>query len=171
VKHLDKVQTKSLAYFKWLRAQVQPTTLTLPHLRRLSYPNQTFVKLSSSSSSPTSERTLSFEVINNSSSDSDSVKALTETQAGPTELDLQASSTANSNLTEMMNTAPVRILKPNVPTMGNLIKACRDKWNAWTGGKPKPSWVGLKDSATTFKSPNQLRSTYPSSEEWEAGGG
>jgi hypothetical protein len=28
---------------------------------------------------------------------------------------------------------------------------------------PKPSWVGLKDSTTTYESPNQLRSTYPSS--------
>jgi hypothetical protein len=54
-------------------------------------------------------------------------------------------------------------LKPAIPTMGNLVQASKDEWNAWTGGKPKPSWVGLEDSTATYESPNQLRSTYPSS--------
>jgi hypothetical protein len=47
--------------------------------------------------------------------------------------------------------------------MGNLVQSSKDEWNAWTGRKPKPSWVGLKDSTTTYEWPNQLRSTYPSS--------
>jgi hypothetical protein len=60
-------------------------------------------------------------------------------------------------------TTTTTILKPPVPTMGNLVQASRDEWNAWTGGKPKPSWVGLEDSTATYESPNQLRSTHPSS--------
>jgi hypothetical protein len=47
--------------------------------------------------------------------------------------------------------------------MGDLVQSSKDEWNAWTGGKPKPSWVGLEDSTATFESPNQLRSTHPSS--------
>jgi hypothetical protein len=47
--------------------------------------------------------------------------------------------------------------------MGALVQASKDEWNAWTGGKPQPSWVGLKDSTATYESPNQLRSMYPSS--------
>jgi hypothetical protein len=58
---------------------------------------------------------------------------------------------------------PTGILKPTVPTMGDLVQSSKDEWNAWTGGKPKPSWVGLEDSTATFESPNQLRSTHPSS--------
>jgi hypothetical protein len=54
-------------------------------------------------------------------------------------------------------------IKPTVPNMGELVQASKDEWNAWTGGKPKPSWVGLEDSAATYESPNQLRSTYASS--------
>jgi hypothetical protein len=56
-------------------------------------------------------------------------------------------------------TDPTGILKPVIPTMGDLVQASKDVWNAWTGGKPKPSWAGLEDSTTTYKSPNQLRST------------
>jgi hypothetical protein len=58
---------------------------------------------------------------------------------------------------------PDGILKPTVPTMGNLVQSSRDKWNAWTGRRPMPSWVGLKNRTASYESPNQLRSsTYPS---------
>jgi hypothetical protein len=63
----------------------------------------------------------------------------------------------------MLTPTPTGILKPTVPTMGDLVQSSKDEWNAWTGGKPKPSWVGLEDSTATYESPNQLHSTYPSS--------
>jgi hypothetical protein len=54
-------------------------------------------------------------------------------------------------------------IKPTIPIMGALVQASRDKWNAWTGGKPKPSWVRLEDSTANYESPSQLCSKYPSS--------
>jgi hypothetical protein len=58
---------------------------------------------------------------------------------------------------------PAGILKPAIPTKGNLVQSSKDEWNAWTGGRPMPSWVGLENRTATYESPNQLRSTYPSS--------
>jgi hypothetical protein len=63
----------------------------------------------------------------------------------------------------MTSTTSTGTLQPLVPTMGALVQASKDEWNAWTGGKPQPSWVGLEDSTATYESPNQLRSMYPSS--------
>ena len=35
------------------------------------------------------------------------------------------------------------------PTVGGHIQSCYYEWVAWTGGKPKPNWKGLDDSAET----------------------
>jgi hypothetical protein len=77
-------------------------------------------------------------------SDTDSIKDLIPTQVNPIELlSIQEdrhptgffTSSANQNLSEMS------ALKPTTPTMGNLVQASKDEWNAsWMGGKPnKPS--------------------------------
>jgi hypothetical protein len=52
--------------------------------------------------------------------------------------------------------------KPLKPTMGDLTQVSDTAWDAWTGGRPKPSWVGL-DNLNGLDSPNQLRPIYASS--------
>ena len=46
--------------------------------------------------------------------------------------------------------------------MGDLTQVSDTAWDAWTGGKPKPSWVGL-DNLNGLDSPNQLCPIYASS--------
>jgi hypothetical protein len=52
--------------------------------------------------------------------------------------------------------------KPLKPTMGDLTQVSDTGWDAWTGGRPKPSWSGLDDT-DGLDSPNQLRPIYASS--------
>jgi hypothetical protein len=56
------------------------------------------------------------------------------------------------------------VVKPTEPNNGGVLSNPDGKWDIWTGGKPKYDWSGLDiNAATTFESPNQLRSTYSSS--------
>jgi hypothetical protein len=56
------------------------------------------------------------------------------------------------------------VVKPTEPNNGGVLSNPDGKWDVWTGGKPKYDWSGLDiNAATTFESPNQLRSTYASS--------
>jgi hypothetical protein len=49
--------------------------------------------------------------------------------------------------------------KPVAPLIGGITLVTKDKWSAWTGGKPNHTWTGLDSSIALLKhtSPNQLR--------------
>ena len=45
--------------------------------------------------------------------------------------------------------------------MGGLFLSSKDEYATWTGGKPKPDWMGLDSSApASMCSPNQIRPMY-----------
>ena len=58
---------------------------------------------------------------------------------------------------------PAVVVKPTMPTMGDLSEITPTEWSAWTGGKPNYDWSGLEDANAAFTSPNQLRPQYPTS--------
>ena len=42
------------------------------------------------------------------------------------------------------------IFKPKEPKFGGLVEEAKDKWTAWTGGKPKADWTGLEQPNPTL---------------------
>ena len=45
------------------------------------------------------------------------------------------------------STSAMTIIQPTTPIMGGLFLSSKDEYAAWTGGKPKPDWMGLDTSA------------------------
>jgi hypothetical protein len=54
--------------------------------------------------------------------------------------------------------------KPLAPLIGGTTLVTKDRWSAWTGGKPDYTWTGLDNSTALLEhtSPNQLRPVYVS---------
>jgi hypothetical protein len=54
-------------------------------------------------------------------------------------------------------------IRPDKPTMGNIVSLSKDDWSAWTGGKPASGWMCLDATASDeLTSPNQLRPVHAS---------
>jgi hypothetical protein len=55
--------------------------------------------------------------------------------------------------------------KPVTPKYGGIVKLDSKTWCAWTGGKPKTDWSGLKDPEPSCLTGNQYRSTSVSTQQ------
>ena len=59
-----------------------------------------------------------------------------------------------------VETSPSREL-PIKPIMGGIKQVGENYWEPWTGGKPRPDWVGLEAETLRMENPNWLRGSGP----------